>query len=395
MRIGGPFPFPITDPVFGGGTITLGSGGVFYPPSGQYIYSSGGVTQLQTWDPVQAQWRTVGDPKANSAAFDCDGWNWRFVNMSGTIQGALITNAGSGAINGIGTAATGVTLTFGPPTAGVTAIGYPIVGGAVVAPTVNQAGSGFLVPPTVVIDPPSIGGIQATAVATLTAGGGIASIVMVNAGAGYLTAPNFYLIPQANIYQGAPAGGIAAGLFPAPGLITPQNTVPGVAPIYLTGTGNALLNAATLTGTGTLTGIGMVSYGSNYTGTTIPAVTISGCGAAAATAVGSFTITGFTGLVGGSGYGAGNPPLWESSLGVVVTAGQLNNNDLSSDPAAGIAVLSGGTVSSLLIEDSGFGFQKVPVISIVNSSAIATVQAAVTAVVGGTADTTLLQAKVN
>lgn len=395
-RIGGAFPFPITDPIFGGGRVTLPSGGIFYPPSGNYVWSSGAVTQLQTFDPVQGAWITYADPLAGTCAFDCDGFNWRLINLSGTVQGALITNAGSGATNGIGSAATGVSVTFAAPASpGQTATAYPIVGGAVVAPTVSQAGSGFLVPPDVVIDPPPYGGIQATAICTLTApGGGIASVTMVNAGAGYSAVPNFYLLPQAGSYQGAPQGGIAAGAFPPPGLVSPQNTVPSVAPIFLTGTGNALLNAATLTGSGTVTAVGMILNGSLYTGTTIPAVTISGAGAAAATAVMSLTMTGVTGLSGGAGY-TGSGPIFISSLGTVVTAGQLNNNDLSQFPARGVTTISGGAVNSVVVEDSGFGFQKVPVLAFITTSGVATAQAGATAVVGGVNDTTLLQAKVN
>lgn len=395
MRIGGPFPFPITDLYTGGGRITLATGAVFYPPAGQYIWSSGALTLLQTFDPIQGQWITYGDPLDGSMAFDCDGSNWRLINISGTVQGGLITNAGSGAVNGIGTAATGVTIAIAAPTTGITATCYPIVGGAVVAPTINQAGSGFLTAPFVVIDPPPYGGIQATAVASLTAGGALAAITMVNAGAGYAVAPNFYLIAQPGTYQGAPQGGVAAGAFPAPGLIDPRSAVPGVTPVFLTGTGNALLNAATLTGSGTLTGIGIINNGSNYTGTTIPAFTITGAGAAAATAVMSLTMTGISGLVAGAGYGAGAPPIWETSMGIVVTAGQLNNNDLSTTEARGVTTLSGGGVATFVIEDSGFGFQKVPTIAVINTSAIATGQATATAVVGSANDTSLLQSKVN
>lgn len=399
-RIGGPFLFPTSDIQYGGGIVTLGSGGVFYPPAGYYLWTPGATTVLQSFDPVQGQWRSLSDPTSTTSSFDCDGSNWRFLNASGTLSGCLITNAGSGATNGIGSAATGVSIALSAPAApGQTALVYPIVGGAVAAPTVNTAGTGFLVPPTVLIDPPAFGGIQATAIATLTAvGGGIASITMLNPGAGYPSVPNFYLLPQPSPYPGASVAGIAAGLLPPPGIVNPTNQVPGVNPIYFgpttSSTASASLNAATLTGSGTLTGIGVILPGSNYSGTTIPAVTIAGCGAAAATAIMSFVWTGISGLSGGAGY-TGNAPLVDLSEGVVALAGQINNYDLGAGSARGVATIGAGAVTGVVVEDGGFGFQKVPTLSFVNTGSIATGIATATAVVGGATDTITLQTKVN
>jgi hypothetical protein len=392
MRIGGAFPFSVSDPAFGGGIVTLASGGVYYPPAGNYLYTAGDVTALQTFDPVGQQWRGFGQPNYGAQPLEVDGYNWRLINLSGTITGALITNAGSGATNGIGSTATGVTIAFGAPTApGITATAYPIVGGAIIAPTVAQAGTGFVVPPDVIIDPPPPGGTQATAIATLSAGG-VASIVMVNPGAGYLVAPNFYLVPQNGVYTGATvAGQYGPGAIPPPGQVNVASALPGYTPAY-TGSSGALLNPSTLTGSGTLTGIGMLVYGSLYTGTTIPAVTITGCGAATATALPFLVLTGFTSLVAGVGYGAGAGPIFETSLGVVsLTA---NGNNFSPRAARGVGALSGGGVASLAIEDQGFGFQKVPVVSIVNTSAAATTQATAVAVVGGVNDSSLLQTRI-
>lgn len=397
MRIGGAFTFSVPDLINGGGVIALGSGGVFYPPAGNYILNSGGVTVPQTFDPVGQMWRQAGVPFVYNMPFETDGYNWRLVNMSGVVAGANITNAGSGAINGIGTVATGVTLGFtAPTTPGITATAYPIVGGAVVAPTVAQSGSGFLVPPLVVIDPPPPGGIQATAIAALNGSGGIASITMLNVGAGYGTgtvtgAPNFYLIPQTNVYQGVGAGSTVAGVVPPSGQVNPLNAAPTVQPVFL-GTQGALLNPASLTGSGTLTGIVMVNYGSFYTGTTIPTISIVGCGAAAATALMSFSMTGFSSLSGGSGYGAGIPPVWELSEGFVASLPGNQLGDVS--PASGVTTLSGGAVNNILIEEPGFGFQKVPVASVINTSAIATGIATFVPVVGGINDFSTLQPRI-
>lgn len=402
MRIGGAFPFSPTEAVGGNGQIALTPGGVFYPPVGNYMASLGSVTGLQMWDGVGQQWRGVGQPDEQLIAFDTDGYNWRLINLSGCITGTSITNAGSAGTNGIGAAATGVTVTFAAPASpGIIATAYPIVGGAVAAPSVAQAGSGFLYPPLVVIDAPPVGGIQATAICTLTGvpPAGILSITMTNAGAGYLQAPNFYLIPQPGSYQGGPTAGgaVAAGAInnpsQGPGLIMPANTIPTVAPIWTTSAAGALLNAATLTGSGTLTGLVMMNYGTNYSGTTIPAITITGCGAAAATALGSFVLLTVTLGSGGTGYGSGVAPNFITSMGVVAATDKANV--FSSRIGRGVTTLGGGAVATFVVEDQGFGLQKVPIVSVLNTSAVASTQATGTAVVGGVNDISYLQSKIN
>ena len=389
-RIGGAFPLPFPLPQYANGVVQLGSGQVFYPPSGNYIFSSGLVTCLQWFDPQAQNWRILGQTDQAATFISVDGVNYRLINLSGVITGASITNVGSGAVNGIGAAVTGVGIAFAAPAAGgapATATGYPIVGGSVQAPTVSQAGSLFLVPPLVVIDPPPPGGIQATAVATLTAGGGIASIVMQTVGAGYIAAPNFYLIPQPGSYQGGPQGGVAAGLLPAPGLVHPNNAIPGNQ--NLSTSAGALLTPNILTGSGTLTGIGMINNGLGYDGTHIPAITITGCGLAAATAIGSFSLTSVTLGSGGAGFGASTPPLWISSLGMV--APTFNNNELGARVARGVCTLGGGAVASFVIEDPGYGLQKVPSIAVIDTSALHTGVATGTAVIGGIQDISFLQ----
>ena len=53
LRIGGAFPFPLTDAGSGGSQVSLPSGGVFVPPSGQYLWTSGLTTQLQTFENME------------------------------------------------------------------------------------------------------------------------------------------------------------------------------------------------------------------------------------------------------------------------------------------------------------------------------------------------------
>ena len=127
------------------------------------------------------------------------------------------------------------------------------------------------------------GGIQATAIAVMTAAGssGIASVTIVNAGAGYLTSPNFWIIPQPASYQGGPAGGVAAGALPAPGLVYPSNAVAGNQNTSATG---AQLTSAALTGSGTLLGVHMINSGGGYTGAATVTFT-GGAGGVAVTSV--------------------------------------------------------------------------------------------------------------
>lgn len=402
-RIGGAFPFPTAQVSEGGGIIELASGQVWYIPAGEYLVTTGSVSVLQWFEPIQQMWRTWGNPCVSTQFISCDGFNYRLLNASGIVSGALINTAGSAAPNnGIGSVATGVTVAFSAPVsaqANQTATGYAIVGGSVAAPTITQAGSGFLTPPLIIIDPPPPGGVQATSVCTINATGGIASITMVNSGAGYTASPNFWIAPQVGTYAGGPSGSFAAGAFPPIGLVFPTNALPGN---VFTGPAGAQLTSIALTGSLTLTGIVVVDPGNLYDGTHIPTVSISGMGVApTATAIMSMSVQSVTLGSGGAGYGVGAVPMWETSLGVLpgtVTAAsgssQNNNSQFIPRRAVGLTTVGGGAVASFTVEDPGFGFQKVPVVAIENTSALSTGQATGTAVVGGINDVCVVQPRV-
>lgn len=283
-QIRGAFPLPLAQVQEGGSRVELASGGVFYPPAGEYLYALDANTILQFFDGQSQTWQLLG--AASSADYlSSDGFNYRFLNTTGRVSSTTITNAGSGMTNGIGSVASGVSASIAASdtTGGIRATVNTIVGGSVQAPTITQGGSGFLQVPLIVIDPPPQGGIQATATCALTAGGAITSVTMANVGAGYAASPNFWIIPQPALYQGGPMGGgaIAAGAIPAPGLVYPSNAVPGNQNTSATG---AQLTPAALTGSGTLTGLTINNPGGGYT-TASPAVTFTGgAGGVAATA---------------------------------------------------------------------------------------------------------------
>jgi hypothetical protein len=388
--------FPQQGPANGDGVICLPSGGIYVPPAGEYVVQLGPQSNLQWFDGTQQAWRTL-QPSDALNMLSCDGSNYRIINMSGVTIGASITNAGSGGTNGIGSTATGVTVTLGAPVAGgalATATLYPIVGGSVAAPTITQGGSGFLVPPLILIDAPPVGGVQATATATISSAGVVTAITMQNVGAGYGASPNFYVLPQPpNSYVSI--AGVAANTFPPPGLVYPTNLPAGSLyqpNISLTG---CQLTSVALTGTGTLTGLGILNYGFGYDGTHIPSITIGGCGAAAATVIMSMCVTSVSLGAGGSGFGAGAAPNWETSLGAVILGTQQLNNQVPLPRSArGVCTVVAGAVSAFTVEDPGFGLQKVPNVAILNTSAIAATVATGTAVCGGVADFTVLQGRV-
>jgi hypothetical protein len=389
-------PFPQQAPANSDGVLCLPSGGIYMPPPGQYVAQLGPQSNLQWFDPNQQAWRTL-QPSDAMNMISCDGSNYRIINMSGVVIGAGITNAGSGGTNGIGAVATGVTVTLGTPVAGgalAAATMYPIVGGSVQAPTIVQGGSGFLVPPLILIDTPPVGGVQATATSTINSAGVVTAITMQNVGAGYTASPSFYVLPQPPNSYNAIAG-VAAGQFPPPGTVYPTNLTAGSVfqqNISLTG---CQLTSNALTGSGALTGLAILNYGFGYDGTHIPAITIAGCGAAAATAVMSMCVTGVTLGAGGSGFGSGAAPNWETSLGAVLLGTQQLNNQVALPRAArGVTTLAGGAVSTFVVEDPGFGLQKVPTVGVLSTSAIPSTVATGTAVCGGVVDYSVLQGRV-
>jgi len=399
----GQFPLPLTSPQNEGlpNIVTLVSGGVWYPPSGTYLITTGDETIVQWWDPDNAIWRQYAGPET-LAQISADGTNYRLLNNSGTCVGGNITNAGSGGTNGIGPIQTGSTVTFAAPAAGgvtAQAQGYVVVGGSVPAPTVTQGGSGFLVPPIVCCDPPPAGGVQATFTATLSSAGVITGVTQVNPGAGYTSIPQFYIIPEWQFYPGAlrfpgdTFGTTNPGTPYPPGLINPANAWNG-SPYQgnlVTGTTGALLTGNALTGSGTLTAIVMTQFGGGYTGNSQATITFGGTslGAAAATPIMSFCMTAaFAGTVtatGGTTATTGYPAI--TSLGLV--AGANDNNTFFPRPARGTTNAAAG---SFALEDPGYGLQGGAVtVTYIGGNTLATVT---NTQYGGRTDTSIVQAMV-
>lgn len=387
--IGGFFPFSTKS-----FPVNLTSGGTYYPPNGQYIVTLGRVSILQWQDPWGI-WRACGLPGA-TVQFQQTGPNFRILNNSGTIVGATITTAGSAGTNGIGATATGASVSFGSaPSSGRAATAYCIVGGSINSTiTITTAGTGLLVPPLLVFDPPPLGGIPATARCTLTSGT-IGAVTVTNPGAGYQTAPNCYVIPQWGQYPGGTIAGVAPPNAVGPSTSFTQNALMQLqAQGILVGawtTMPVLTVNATLAGDASLTGVVMLDYGANYT--SVPSMTFTGAPtSAAATALGSFSLTSVS--VNSAGAAVSVAPDWQSSLGLVAATDGAHDVFMIRK-ASGISTLSSTTttiITSLTVEDPGYGLQKVPDIGFLPTGGTAyTTIPSGTAVVGGISDTSMLQ----
>ena len=284
MRIGGAFPIP--EPMF---PVGLVGGGIYYPPPGNYWAIVPSNVTIELWDQNMTQWRQVITGPNGEAVLTTDGFNMRLRNPTSGISVSSIT-AGSGGTNGIGTTATGVTLSVAAPLGSNPrqATLYPIVGGAISA-AITVAGSGLLVPPRLIVDPPPKGGRRAVLDCVIS-GGAVAAVTVIDAGAGYASVPAITVIPQ--------LAGIAADSAPAPNTAaqigaTPILGTPGdFFQTYINGGVFTTLPVitASLTGSGTLTGAVVVDPGQNYTAVA-PAVTVSGGGLGGGAAVTLATVT--------------------------------------------------------------------------------------------------------
>ena len=385
VRIGGPsgvnlptFPGLITNTTGSrAGTVTgltnaisLLAGETWVIPSGTWNVKPGPYTFLQWLDPVTNVWRVRPTVASRWDFVDSDGSNFRLANTTGCPIGAVITTATcTGAVNGIGAAANGVSCT---PSSG-SSVWTTIIGGAISATIVTATttantttGSGYTYPPVVVIDAPPQGGLQATAVVTALSSGTVisANIQVINQGAGYTTAPNISFVND------------------------PRDT-----------TGSGAVYVTTLTATGQLTGLYPTNHGTPLTAVPTLAFSIGSC---AATAIMNFTVNAFaSGVTVGSSLGvvevitANNTIAAQASPAVV---NPLHTTDLTFPrPARIMAGLTTGALNVAstgnVIEDYGLGIQVVPaalpIYTVTSTTSVAPQFGTFT--VGGVTDTCLIQ----
>jgi hypothetical protein len=354
--------------------ITLAAGETFLIPSGTWLVNPGPYTFLQWLDPVSNVFKVRPSTTPSTDYIESDGTNYRLANTTGCPIGAVITvGTCTGSTNGIGVAINGVSCT---PSSGASTW-QTIIGGAISATIASvtgqtSVGAGYLYVPTVLIDAPPQGGLQATAIVTSLSAGTVlpGAIQVLNQGAGYSTAPNITFVNDSRDTAGSGA-----------------------------------VMVTTLTATGNLTGLYPTNHGTPLTG--VPTLSFS-IGSCTATALMNFTVTGFTtGAAGGSSVGQaelvsiGNK---YNGTQTTPTVNPLSATDIvfprpariSAGVIAGVISPTGSTTGTLtIVEDGGLGIEIVPTViigGISYTSTTGTSQVSLfTATVGGVSDTSYLQ----
>ena len=290
-------------------------------PAGNWGARPGKYSVVQQYDPIAGFWRAIGGdyPGASHLKVESDGVNWRFVNQTGCMVGAIVTAAGSGF-----TSAPTVTPSGG------NSVWQAIIGGVVSgAVTVTNGGTNYVYPPLVQFSAPGNPGVQATGYATLS-GSTVLSITVVDSGAGYTSAPVITLTND------------------------PRDT-----------TGSGAAATCVLTGAGTLSAVICTDHGNPTT--SLPTLAISGGGGtgAQAIAIGNYTLTAYTVSTAGSGY-SGTVEI--SGLGGFTSSSPIYTNptvqaNLTRVRKASIlGVLSSGalTATGQVVYDGGVGYPNTP-----------------------------------
>lgn len=320
-----------------------------------YMLQLGLYTVLQEYDPITQVWRTVGggDPTGAIKYVFSDGQNYRLANLTGCAVGALLTNAGTGY-----TSVPTVTTTGG-------SLWRAIVGGAVsTSVTISNGGTNYTYAPSISVAAPPPGGIQATATCTISAGV-VNAITVTNQGAGYSAPPTFSFVND------------------------PREDTNGFTP----GSGAAAI--ASLTGSGTVTGLLCIDPGNALTA--VPTFTFSGGGgaSAAATAIMCWTITSYTAGTAGAGL-AGTVARVTAEDAFPTTSPAYTNPQTQSllvkTRSADIkAPISGAgiTATGQVVYDGGI-YTSVPTPLVIPTASIVTTAPVLTFAMGGVSDTSLV-----
>jgi hypothetical protein len=333
---------------------TLAPGDSIAVPAGSWYIMLGPYLVFQFLDPISGVWRVlgpVGDRQISTLT--SDGFNYRIANLTGCSCAAVVTAGGSAYTQ----ANTTVTSSSGGSTWAA------IVGGMVSLTTINNAGSGYGIPPMLFIAAPPVGGIQATGYCTLTSNT-VSAVTIDNVGAGYVTAPTAVVVTSP--YD----PNIAATIKPA----TVTLAVVGagsIAAVVCTNPGASIAAAATLT-VASATG----------TGASVTALRMQTFVSATVASAGTWTGGAVLTSVGG---GAGAVPQWNNP--------QINYTNFVPRPIQ--ATLSGAssTLASVgTIYDGGL-FLSAPtlVVAPVSGNIAPASTSTVTATYGGVSDTCLIQ----
>ena len=336
---------------FPSNVVSLAAGSSIVIPSGTWNVRPGRYSTYQQYDPITQIWRPHGGDYPGSAYLRVasDGVNHRLINLTGCAVGTRLTLGGSGY-----TSAPTVTASAGGST------WRAIVGGLVSQTvTITNGGTNYTYPPFVAISAPPTGGVQATAICTISAGA-VNAVTIVDQGAGYTSAPTMTFMND------------------------PRDT-----------TGANAAATLTLTGSGTIGAIVCTDHGTALT--SLPTLTISGGGGsgAAASVIMCWTATAYTVSVAGSISGG---IVEVSALGGYTTTAATYSNPTIQDNLIRIrkAVIQGAIASGALsatgqtIFDGGI-YPGVPSGIVYAGIGTAGAQPSVAITVGGITDTVLLQ----
>ena len=332
--------------------VSLPSCSTFILPPGDFACNLGIYSVLQVWDSNAQYWRIVATGPAIEFV-SSDGNNFRLANLTSSPIGGVITNSGSGYTSA---------PTCAPNAGGATF--RCVLGSALnTSVTITAGGSGYTLPPLLLIDPPPAGGVQATAYCTIS-GGVVNGVTVTNQGAGYTSVPSITVINQ------------------------PGDTA---------GTG-CVLTAARITNAGTAgapdTVCAILPVTPGTAVTSVPSLAFSGGGGsnAAATAIMLCTCTTCTGA-SPSHMGNGNFAL----IGSALTAGSatLTNPAISTGafvPRFGMTAYSTtATPTTTTILDGGLHQASPTGVWVYNSDGTISVANTPTMAFGGVADTSFLQ----
>lgn len=362
--------------------VSLMPGQTFLLPNGQWMVSPGRYTLIQWYDTNAAIWRNFTSQPGQADMIESDGTNSRIANLTGCPIGAIITNVGNGNVtNGYQS----ITVT---PSAGNSTWGT-LHGGSVNANCNVVAGGNYSLPPLLMWYPAAnqtIPFISPQFNCTMS-GNAISTVSVVDQGAG-LTATGTIVVVQ-----------------------QPGDTNPGG--------GSVIVAGNNLTNSGNMTALWPLTPGQNgNTGLkSVPTFTFGSPSSASATMIMNFCVTGALGTANvGANLGAAGTVFTIIGANAVqgtaalAVGGAGNANSLVANSTQNYEAwparncwLSSNTNSlaqasnaNLVVVDAGFGFQDIPILTVISSNNNQAQQnvgnAVFTAVVSGVPDTTYIQA---
>jgi hypothetical protein len=361
--------------------VNLLPGQTFIIPNGSWLVSPGRYTLLQWFDTNGARWRNFTAQPGQSLNVESDGQNYRIANLTGCPIGALITNVGNGNVTN-GYQSITVTPSAGNSTWGV------LHGGSVNNNCNVVAGGNYALPPLLLWSPAANQTIPFVAPQfnCTMSGNAISTVGVVDQGAGLTGVGTITVVQQ------------------------PGDTNPGGGSVIVAG--NNLINS------GNMTALWPLTPGQNgNTGlAAVPTLTFGAPSSAAATVIMNLCVTGAIGTANvGANYGAAGSLFTIIAANAIqgtaaVSIGGAGNanaqvansvNDYESWPArncwltSNTNALAQASNANIQVVDAGFGFQAIPILTVIPANANSAMQnigaAVFTASVSGVQDTTFLQ----